>query len=131
MEKFNTSSTRAQPIEIYDFKISRFKIWPMMTCLIRISFLTTLVIYKAYFKSHQVRKQRPRTYILCVKLLSLYALEFCNQVLPNPHYWWSEELCSQQQSFKLLELVTYWDPCKGVSHRLEICATKERRLLQY
>ena len=24
----------------------------------------------------------------------------------------------------------YWDPCKGVGHILEICATKERRLLQ-
>ena len=24
----------------------------------------------------------------------------------------------------------YWDPCKGVSHRLKICASKERRLLQ-
>ena len=24
----------------------------------------------------------------------------------------------------------YWDPCKEVSHRLEICAAKERRLLQ-
>jgi len=24
----------------------------------------------------------------------------------------------------------HWDPCKGVSHSLEICATKERRLLQ-
>jgi len=42
----------------------------------------------------------------------------------------SEELCSQQQSIKLLELVTYWNPWKGVSHRLEICATKEKSLLQ-
>ena len=46
------------------------------------------------------------------------------------HCWWSEELCSQQQPLKLLALVTYWDLCKGVSHRLEICVTKERRLLQ-
>ena len=51
-------------------------------------------------------------------------------MLPGLHYWWSEEFYSQQQSFKLLELVTYWDPCKGVSHKLEICATKERSLLQ-
>jgi len=29
-----------------------------------------------------------------------------------------------------IELVTYWYPCKGVSHILEICATKKRRLLQ-
>ena len=30
----------------------------------------------------------------------------------------------------MLELVTYWDPCKEVSYRLEIYALKERRLLQ-
>ena len=24
----------------------------------------------------------------------------------------------------------HWDPCKGVSHRLEICVAKGRRLLQ-
>ena len=130
MQKLDTSSTQAWFIDIYNFKISRSEIRPMMTWMIRISFLTTLVIYKVYFKSHQVRKQRPRTHILCVKLLRLYALGFCNQVLSDLHCLWSEELCSQQQSFKLLELVTYWDPCKGVSYRLEICASKERMLLQ-
>ena len=30
-----------------------------------------------------------------------------------------------------MKLVTYWNPCKRVSHRLEICASNERRLLQY
>ena len=29
-----------------------------------------------------------------------------------------------------MKLVTYWNPCKGVSHRLEICASNERGLLQ-
>ena len=94
-------------------------------------FLTILVIYKAYFKSHKARKQRPRTHILCVKLLCLYVLGFCNQVFLDLHCWWSEELCSQQQLFNLLELVTYWDPCKKISHRLKICTTKKRKLLQY
>jgi len=58
----------------------------MMTCLIRVSFLTTLVIYNVYFKSHYTRKQRPRTHILYVKLLHLYALGFCNQVLSDLHF---------------------------------------------
>ena len=48
----------------------------------------------------------------------------------NLHRLYSEKLCNQQQLIKLLELVTYWDPCKGVSHKLEICATKEKSLLQ-
>jgi len=61
-----------------------------------------------------------------MKLLRLYA----NQVLPDFYRLWSEELCNQQQSFKLLELVTYWDLYKRVSHKLEICATNERRLQQ-
>ena len=30
-----------------------------------------------------------------------------------------------------MELVTYWDPCKRVSHKLEIFPTKEIMLLQY
>ena len=47
-----------------------------MTCLFRVSFLITLVIYKAYFKSHQTWKQRLRTHILCKKLLHLYVLGF-------------------------------------------------------
>ena len=42
----------------------------------------------------------------CEKLLRLYAIGFCNRVLPNFHFLWSEELCSQHL-FKLLELVTY------------------------
>ena len=44
---------------------------------------------------------------LCEKLLHLYAIGFCNWVLPDLHFWWSEELCNQQHLFKLLELVTY------------------------
>ena len=28
--------------------------------------------------------------------LCLCALRFCNQVLLDLHYWWSEEICSQQ-----------------------------------
>ena len=50
--------------------------------------------------------------------------------LIQPYSLWSEEFCSQQQSFNLLELVMYWDPCKGVSHIFEIYALKERSLLQ-
>ena len=42
-----------------------------------------------------------------------------------------KNFAAKQRSFKLLELVTYLDPCKGVSHKLEIYVTKEKRLLQY
>ena len=71
------------------------------------SLSTTLDIYKTYFKSYQLQKQRPRTHILCVKLLRLCTIGFSNQLLPDLHCIWSEELCSQQQSIKLLELDMY------------------------
>ena len=83
IEKLDTSSTQAQSIEIYNFKISRFEIWPVMIWMIRISFVITLVIYKAYFKSHQVRKHKTRTHIFYVKQLRLYTLEFCNHGFKN------------------------------------------------
>ena len=44
----------------------------MMTWMIKVSLSTTLVIDKAYFKGHQVRR--------------LYVLGFCNQVLLDLHY---------------------------------------------
>jgi len=103
MEKLDTSSIYRD----LRFQNSKSEIWPMMTWMIRVSFLTTLVICKDYFKSHHWWKQIPKIHILYVKLLHLYALAFCNQVHPNLHRLWSEELCSQQQSIKLLKLVTY------------------------
>ena len=50
-------------------------------------------------------------------------------MLPDLQHLWNEESCCHQQSIKLLELVMYWDLCKRISHKLEICA-KRRSLLQ-
>ena len=72
IENYWRSSTQARFIEIYNFRISRSEIRLMMTCLIRVSIPTTLVICKTYLKSHHTWKQRPRTHILCVKQLCLY-----------------------------------------------------------
>ena len=96
------SSIEAESVEIYKMKISISNFQLMMTCLCRVSFLTTLDIYKTYFKGHHTW----RTHALSVqvpnslwkKLLHLCALGFCNQVLLDLHCWWSEELCSQQSS---------------------------------
>ena len=99
--------------------------------LYRVFFLTTLVIYKAYFRGHHIReykenicKRWPMLYSLWKKLLYLYALGFCNQVLLDLHCWWSEEICSQQSSSSWCVshvlgavhhwLITYLDPCKKV-----------------
>ena len=95
------------------------------------SFLV-LKIEKCFWKQKIRRKNSYQTYfyILCVKLLRLYAIGFCNWVLPNLHCWWSEELCSQQHLFKLLELVTYLGSMQRVNHKLEVYASRERMLLQ-
>ena len=74
----------------------------MLMCLCRVFFLTTLNIYKAYFRGRHrweykenICKRWPMPYFLLKKLLCFCALGFCNQVLLNLHYWWSEEFCSQ------------------------------------
>jgi len=44
--------------------------------LFRVFFLTTLDIYKAYFKSRHIRIQDLEIYFLCEKLLHLYVMGF-------------------------------------------------------
>ena len=92
-------------IENYKIQISRFDFRPMLMYLCRVSFLTTLDIYKSYFKGRHVReykentcKRWPMPYYLWKKLLRLCALGFYNQVLLDLHCWWSEEFCNQQSS---------------------------------
>ena len=119
-----------QSIENYNFQISKSEIRPKLIYLFKVSFLTTLDIYKTYFKSFPHGYRDQEFVFLCEKLLYLYVIGFCNQVLHDLHYWWSEELCSQQHPFMLVELVMYWNPFKRISQKLEICASRERRLLQ-
>ena len=58
--------------------------------MIRVSLLTTLVIYNDYFKSHQVWKQRPRTHVLYVKLLRLYNKGKKPNTTSSPIGYWSK-----------------------------------------
>ena len=48
--KLNRSSTEANSVKTYEIKIFRFDFQPKLVYLYRVSFLTTLDIYKAYFK---------------------------------------------------------------------------------
>ena len=54
------SLTATRSIEIYDFQFFRFEFKPSLQYLFRFTFLTTLNIYKVYFKSHHIQIQRPR-----------------------------------------------------------------------
>ena len=77
----------------------------MFLYLCKVFFLTTLDLYKAYFRGRHIREYKENIskrwlmpYSLWNKLLHLCTLRFCNQVLLDLHYWWSEELCSQKYS---------------------------------
>ena len=93
-------------------------------------FLHTYTYLRLILKTvtHEYRDQK--TYILCVKLLRLYTIGFCNRVFPDFYCWWSEELCSQQHLIESLGLVTYLGSMQRVTHKLEVCASRERGILQ-
>ena len=104
-------------IKITGIQIFRSDFWPMLMYLYRVSFLTTLDIYKAYFRGRHIREYKENIckrwllpYSLWKKLLHLCTLGFCNQVLLDLHCWWTNKLCSQHL-FQVGELVTYWDSC--------------------
>ena len=96
----------------------------MLKYLYRVSFLTTLDIYKAYFKSHHIReykenicKKWPSALFSLKKILHFCALEFCNKVLFDLHCWWSEELCSQH----LFQVASISHVLGSVHHWLVMC----------
>ena len=79
-------------IEVTGIQISRSDFWARLMYLCRASFLTTLDLYKAYFRGRHIReykenicKRWPMPYSFKKKLLHLCALGFCNQVLLDLH----------------------------------------------
>ena len=69
-------------IENYENRFYKFDFWPMLMYLCRVSFLTTLNIYKAYFRECHKReykenicKRWPMPYSLWKKLLRLLRLK--------------------------------------------------------
>ena len=60
--KVSTDSSTAVSIENYRIKILRSDFQPMLMYLCRVSFLTNLDIYKAYFKGRHIREYKQNTY---------------------------------------------------------------------
>ena len=52
MLKLDKSSTQVVSVETYEIRISKSDFQPMFVYLYKVSFLTTLDIYKAYFKGN-------------------------------------------------------------------------------
>ena len=104
-------------IENYGNQFFKSDFQPMLIYLCRVSFLTTLDIYKAYFRGRHIRKYKENIckrwlmpYSLWKKLLRLYTLGFCNQVL-------LDLIVDEVKNFtakNLLQvgvLFTCWEPC--------------------
>ena len=97
MLKLDRSSTQAVSVENYEIRLFRSDYTHISMYLCRVSFFTTLDIYKDYFKGrHKVMQEQ---YMHCViesrnsssssfslkKLLRLYAKGFVTNELPDLH----------------------------------------------
>ena len=106
------SSTQAISVETYKIRTSRSNFWPMLKYLYKVSFLTTLDIYKAYFKgrraciewsnaeSAQVHYSLWRSYCIFMPRV-LWPRNFLVFIVDELKNFAANNL------FKLLELVTY------------------------
>ena len=74
--KLNRSLTQVVSVEIYEIRISRSDFLPMLVYLYRVSFLTTLDIYKTYFKGRGACRKCHTSLFSLKKLLHLYTKGF-------------------------------------------------------
>ena len=126
MMDLNSSSTEAVSIENYEIQIFRSDFTHIRVYLCRVSFLTTLDIYKDYFKGDQRWCNLMKSHCAC-KLWSETEFAQVHHILFRNYYvfvprvlWprnflifivrWPEELCSQDLP-QVGVLVMYWDPC--------------------
>ena len=100
MLKLDRFSTQTISVENYEIRLFRSDYTHIPMYLCRVSFLTTLDIYKDYFKRcHTILwvtkcKNWPSSLFSLKKLLRLYAKGFMTKELPDLHYWWTKKLCS-------------------------------------
>ena len=117
---------------------------PIHECTFGLSFLTTLNMYKDYFKgwkrlcmvtqednSPSVKKGVTVTYFAIVLHSFQEAITFVHRrVLYLSNFmilimWWTEKLCSQHHS-QVADQVAYWDPRNWLVTYWEPCIEKER-----
>ena len=117
MRSLTDGLIEARSIKNYDFQFSRSKIRPKLMYLFKVSFLITLDIYKAYFKSHMDTETRSfiffvRNYCICTpqgfitKCFLIFIVdELKNFVVNNIH-----SSCQSQSHTRICVrgLVTNW-----------------------
>ena len=130
MRSSTNGSMAARSIKNYDFQISRSIFQPKPMYLFKVSFLTTLDIYKAYFKSRHIQIQRPRalffsvrSYYICTPtgFVTKFFLIFIIDEVKN---------FAVNNIIQVAGVSHILGSMQRVSHRLEICASRKRRLLQ-
>ena len=107
-------SNEDQEVLGYKIRISRSNFWPMLKYLYRVSFLTTLDIYKTYFKGCHTSKIYVESALVHYFLQRNYCIFTLRVSWPMSFLIFIvDELknFATNNLFKLLELVTYWDPC--------------------
>ena len=62
MLKLDRSSTQAVFVENYKIRFSKYDYMHMLMYLCRVSFLTTIDIYKTYFKGHRIMHRLCKLY---------------------------------------------------------------------
>ena len=83
MLKLVKNLTEAVSVETYEIRISKSNFRPMLKYLYRVSFLTTLNIYKAYFKGNRACRKCPNLLFSLKKLLHLYVKGFMTNKIPD------------------------------------------------
>ena len=114
MLKLDRSSIQAVFVKTYEIRNSRSDFRPMLVYLYRVSFLTTLDIYKTYFKGRHTSKIYAENALVHYFLQRNYCIFTLRVSWPMSFLIFIvDELknFAANNLFKLLELVTYWDPC--------------------
>ena len=112
--KLNRSSIEAESVEIYEIRISKSDFWPLLTCMCRVSFLTTQDIYKAYFKGCHTRRIYAESDLVHYSLWRSYCIFMPRVLWPRSFLIFIVDEVKNFVANNLLqvgELVTYWDPC--------------------
>ena len=77
--KLDKNSTETISVETYEIRTSRSDFWPMLKYFYRVSFLTTLNIYKAYFKGCRACRKWPSSLFSLKEATKSLHQGFCDQ----------------------------------------------------
>ena len=116
MLKLNRFLTQAISIENYEIKLFRSEYTHIFMYLCRVFFLTTLDIYKDYFKGHRVCIVWPdaKSGLLHYSLYKSYYVFMPRVLWPRSFLIFIIDKLKKFVAnifFKLVELVMYWDSC--------------------